>query len=148
VPWAAAVTSALKPSKRKLKVTRTISVSDTKTVTSTASQQRSAIFGFLAPPPLNGRVTSTSSRGSDEEKEGGEASFSPPLSDDDGTRTPPLSADPDSYLYAKRKLKKAVIEHYRYVTPISIESRPDSLSVDWSFCTTIESSTSLDSARH
>ncbi|KJA15596.1 hypothetical protein HYPSUDRAFT_362505 [Hypholoma sublateritium FD-334 SS-4] len=25
----------------------------------------------------------------------------------------PLSADPDSYLYAKRKLKKAVIEHYR-----------------------------------
>jgi hypothetical protein len=25
----------------------------------------------------------------------------------------PLSADPDSYLYAKRKLKKAVLEHYR-----------------------------------
>lgn len=25
----------------------------------------------------------------------------------------PISADPDSYLYAKRKLKRAVIEHYR-----------------------------------
>jgi len=28
----------------------------------------------------------------------------------------PLSADPDSYLSAKRKLKKAVLEHYRFVT--------------------------------
>jgi hypothetical protein len=27
-----------------------------------------------------------------------------------------LSLDPDSYLYAKRKLKKAVLEHYRFVT--------------------------------
>lgn len=25
----------------------------------------------------------------------------------------PLSADPDSYLHAKRRLKKAVLEHYR-----------------------------------
>lgn len=25
----------------------------------------------------------------------------------------PISADPDSYLHAKRKLKKAVLEHYR-----------------------------------
>lgn len=31
----------------------------------------------------------------------------------------PLSADPDSYLSAKRKLKKAVLEHYRFVTAFS-----------------------------
>lgn len=31
----------------------------------------------------------------------------------------PLSADPDTYLYAKRKLKKAVLEHYRFVTPFA-----------------------------
>jgi len=31
----------------------------------------------------------------------------------------PLSADPDSYLSAKRKLKKAVLEHYRFVTLFS-----------------------------
>jgi len=28
-----------------------------------------------------------------------------------------LSADPERYLNAKRKLKKAVLEHYRFVTP-------------------------------
>lgn len=31
----------------------------------------------------------------------------------------PLSADPDTYLSAKRKLKKAVLEHYRSVTPFA-----------------------------
>ncbi|KAG6823378.1 hypothetical protein H0H87_001255, partial [Tephrocybe sp. NHM501043] len=40
--------------------------------------------------------------------------------EDQGEKTPstgrrvPLSPDPEDYLHAKKKLKKAVLEHYRY----------------------------------
>jgi len=44
-----------------------------------------------------------SEQGDDEDEDRRSAEFSP------------LSTDPDSYLYAKRKLKKAVLEHYRQV---------------------------------
>lgn len=43
----------------------------------------------------------------------GQSSDEDKMTDETPDHTIPLSADPDSYLYAKRKLKKAVIEHYR-----------------------------------
>jgi hypothetical protein len=46
--------------------------------------------------------------------------------DDDGSPSGvkhiTLSSDPDDYLYAKKKLKKAVLEHYRcvfYLVPLT-----------------------------
>lgn len=34
---------------------------------------------------------------------------------DTSRRSLSIPSDPDDYLYAKKKLKKAVLEHYRYV---------------------------------
>jgi hypothetical protein len=58
-----------------------------------------------------GREHSSSSEGSvpDKEKDAGHSSSS----EDEPSSPPPFAADPDTYLYAKRKLKKAVTEHYR-----------------------------------
>ena len=45
----------------------------------------------------------------DKEKDAGHSSSS----EEEPSSPPPFAADPDTYLYAKRKLKKAVAEHYR-----------------------------------
>ncbi|KAG6836038.1 hypothetical protein C0991_003594, partial [Blastosporella zonata] len=34
-----------------------------------------------------------------------------------GGRHAPFSSDPEDYLHAQKKLKKAVLEHYRYAHP-------------------------------
>jgi hypothetical protein len=74
-------------------------------------------LGFLTPPTSIGkRVSSTSSNDSpieeDKEDQSG-ASDDPSPGIEETLSSPTFSTDPDTYLYAKRKLKKAVIEHYR-----------------------------------
>jgi len=71
--------------------------------TSTAAAPPPSAFETLATSISWGKRRDTEDENSDEA-----------TAEDFGkSRTVPLSADPDAYLYAKRKLKRAVLEHYR-----------------------------------
>lgn len=109
VPWAAALTSALKPKRRHLKITRTISVSTEQKSVKTDKRSFRSFFRQEAPPI--GRQASSSSEGCTPDKEKDPEMLSG--SEEEPPTPPSFAADPDTYLYAKRKLKKAVTEHYR-----------------------------------
>lgn len=112
VPWAAALSSALKPTlhKRHLRISRTNSLA----TPVPGTPQRSSIFPH-SPPAMESRVPSSSATTHFEESEKqSHTPVPPPLHEEhEPSHHQGYAADPDNYLYAKRKLKKAVIEHYR-----------------------------------
>ncbi|KAH6918027.1 SPX domain-containing protein, partial [Coprinopsis sp. MPI-PUGE-AT-0042] len=113
VPWAAALAYALRPKTIQLKVTRTLSHGGSRHAMQSeslfarmrnAAQAVPAFFG--RPGPNHGMVELTPQETRQDGRSVAEASPEQPAS-------PIFGPDADNYLYAKRKLKKAVVEHYR-----------------------------------
>lgn len=113
VPWAAALAHALRPTAIQLKVTRTISLSQSKHQTHRDSLCTRMRNTARALPSLFDR--SQISEGLDQlspqrsRHDGGAGSDSSP----EQPSSPLFGPSADTYPYAKRKLKKAVVEHYR-----------------------------------
>ncbi|KAF8966562.1 SPX domain-containing protein [Flammula alnicola] len=94
---------------------KALAAASTVTVENDVSHSKAAEDGL----PIAGTGTPSSQRSTGKqrhlEEEGGQDLSTDESGQEERTQPHniPLSADPDSYLYAKRKLKKAVLEHYR-----------------------------------